>query len=159
MRILVFGATGQVATALARAGAARHMRIDCLGRDQADLGDLGRIARAIAETPAAVVINAAAYTAVDRAESEAETAFAINAEAPAAMAAAAAARGLPFLHISTDYVFPGTGQRPWREDDPTDPLGVYGSSKRAGELAVAAAGGAYVILRTAWVFSPTAPIS
>jgi dTDP-4-dehydrorhamnose reductase len=99
------------------------------------------------------VINAAAYTAVDRAEEELELAHAVNAAAPGAMAEAATARGLPFLHVSTDYVFDGTPGRPWREDDPTGPLGAYGRSKLAGEQAVAAAGGPHVVLRTSWVFS------
>ena len=107
----------------------------------------------MAEAEAEVVINAAAYTAVDRAEAEPELAHAVNAAAPGAMARAAAARGLPFLHVSTDYVFDGAPGRPWREHDPTGPLGVYGASKLAGERAVAEAGGPHLILRTAWVFS------
>ncbi len=100
-----------------------------------------------------VVVNAAAYTAVDRAEDEPALAHAVNAAAPGAMAAAAAARGIPFLHVSTDYVLDGSPGRAWREDDPTGPLSVYGASKLAGERAIAAAGPDHVILRTAWVFS------
>ena len=99
------------------------------------------------------MINAAAYTAVDRAETDAAAAQALNAEAPARMAAAAAARGIPFLHVSTDYVFDGTGTAPWTPAAPTGPLGVYGRTKRAGEIGVAAAGGCFAILRTSWVFS------
>ena len=99
------------------------------------------------------MINAAAYTAVDRAEQEEALATRINAAAPAAMAQACAARGIPFLHVSTDYVFDGSGDRPWREDDPVGPLNAYGRSKLAGEAAVRAAGGRHVILRTSWVFS------
>ncbi len=149
MRLLVFGTTGQVARELAR------LRPDAtfLGRDRADLADPAACAAAVAAAGADAVINAAAYTAVDQAESDAATARTVNAEAPGAMARAAAARGLPFLHVSTDYVFDGSGTRPWREDDPVAPLGVYGATKLAGEQAVAAAGGPHVILRTAWVFS------
>jgi len=149
MRALVFGQTGQVARELAR------LLPDALflGRTRADLTDPAACAAAIAGTQADVVINAAAYTAVDRAESDVATAMAVNAAAPAAMAVAAAARGLPFLHISTDYVFDGSGTRPWQPGDATGPLGVYGQSKLAGEEAVRAAGGVHVILRTSWVFS------
>jgi dTDP-4-dehydrorhamnose reductase len=153
MRLLVFGRSGQVATELARAAAAQGLALTALGRAEADLADPEACARAVAETQADAVINAAAHTAVDRAEAEPELARAVNAAAPGAMARAAAARGLPFLHVSTDYVFDGTPGRPWREDDPTGPLGVYGASKLAGERAIAAAGGPHVILRTAWVFS------
>lgn len=99
------------------------------------------------------MINTAAYTAVDAAESDRETAHLVNAAAPGAMAEAAARRGIPFLHVSTDYVFDGTGTRSWREDDPTAPLGAYGASKLDGEGLIAAAAGPHVILRTSWVFS------
>ncbi|MEL7451730.1 MAG: sugar nucleotide-binding protein, partial [Pseudomonadota bacterium] len=104
-------------------------------------------------TEADAVINAAAYTAVDRAEEDEAHATLINGEAPGAMARAAAAKGVPFLHISTDYVFDGAKDGAWSEDDPTAPLGAYGRSKLKGEEAVRAAGGGPVILRTAWVFS------
>lgn len=124
-----------------------------LGRDRADLTDPAACAAAIAAAEADIVINAAAYTAVDQAEGDPVTARLVNAVAPGAMAQAAAARGLPFLHVSTDYVFDGAGHRPWREDDPTAPLGIYGATKLEGEGLVAAAGGPHVILRTAWVFS------
>nr|WP_110549058.1 dTDP-4-dehydrorhamnose reductase [Yoonia vestfoldensis] len=152
MHVLVFGQTGQVATALAQQTCA-DITITCLGRDRADLTDPAACAAIIAQTHADVVINAAAYTAVDRAESEPDLARAINATAPAAMARACAARKIPFLHISTDYVFGGSGSRPWQVDDPTGPLGIYGQTKLAGEDAVRAAAGAHVILRTSWVFS------
>ncbi|WP_424176534.1 dTDP-4-dehydrorhamnose reductase [Yoonia sp. TsM2_T14_4] len=152
MHVLVFGQTGQVATALAQQTCA-DITITCLGRDRADLTDTAACAAIIAQTHADVVINAAAYTAVDRAESEPDLARAINATAPAAMARACAARKIPFLHISTDYVFGGSGSRPWQVDDPTGPLGIYGQTKLAGEDAVRAAAGAHVILRTSWVFS------
>ena len=153
MRALVFGATGQVARELARTAANHGVDAVFLGRTAADLADPGTCARAIHAALADVVVNAAAYTAVDRAEDEPELARLVNAEAPRVMAAAAAAKGVPFLHVSTDYVFDGAPGRPWREEDPTGPLGAYGASKLAGERAVAAAGGDSVILRTAWVFS------
>jgi dTDP-4-dehydrorhamnose reductase len=153
MRVLVFGETGQVARELARRAPGHGASLETLGRARADLADPEACAAAVAGAEADVVINAAAYTAVDRAESEPDLAAAVNAEAPGAMARAAAARGLPFLHVSTDYVFDGTPGRPWREDDPTGPLGVYGATKLAGEAATAAAGGPHAILRTSWVFS------
>ena len=151
MRTLIFGATGQVARELARV--APMGGVVALGRAEADLADPAACAAAIGAYDVDVVINAAAYTAVDQAEDEPGRAQAINAEAPGAMARAAAAKGIPFLHVSTDYVFDGAPGRAWREEDATAPLGVYGASKRAGEAAVLAAGGDAVILRTAWVFS------
>ncbi|PZQ49493.1 MAG: dTDP-4-dehydrorhamnose reductase [Rhodovulum sulfidophilum] len=152
MRALIFGTTGQVARELART-APPGVEILAFGRAEADLSDPAACAAAVAARDADVVINAAAYTAVDQAEDEPGLAHAINAEAPGAMARAAAAKGVPFLHVSTDYVFDGAPGRAWREDDPTGPLGAYGASKLAGEQAVAQAGGDHVILRTAWVFS------
>lgn len=147
MRILVFGRTGQVATELAR----RMPGAVFLGRDQADLSDPAACAAAILAHPADVVINAAAWTAVDRAEAEEAAATVVNGAAPAAMARACAARGVPFLHISTDYVFDGAGDAPFAPDDPTGPLGAYGRSKLAGEVGVREAGGPHLILRTSWV--------
>ena len=153
MKALVFGRTGQVATELQIQAPGRGIALVVLGRDEADLSQPAACAAAIAATDADVVINAAAHTAVDRAESEEDLALAINGSAPTAMAAAAAARGLPFLHVSTDYVFAGTGTTPWKPTDPTGPLGAYGRTKLAGEQGVAAAGGPFAILRTSWVFS------
>jgi dTDP-4-dehydrorhamnose reductase len=152
MRVLVFGQTGQVATELARQ-AGPDIAMTCLGRDRADLSDPAACAALITASDADVVINAAAYTAVDRAETEESLATTINGTAPGAMARACAARGIPFLHVSTDYVFDGTGTRPWQPDDATGPLGAYGRSKLLGEQAVRAAGGPHAILRTSWVFS------
>lgn len=146
----MFGKTGQVATEIQRRAGA-GVKVSALGRDEADLTNAAGCAGIVAASDAEIVINAAAYTAVDNAEDDLGAAMDINAEAPATMARAAAAKGLPFLHISTDYVFDGRGDRPWREDDPTAPLGAYGRSKLAGEEGVTAAGGAHVILRTAWV--------
>jgi dTDP-4-dehydrorhamnose reductase len=150
MRLLVFGRTGQVATELGRL-AGPGLEIAALGREEADLSDPDACAAAVRAADAHAVVNAAAYTAVDRAESEEELATTINGAAPGAMARAAAERDIPFLHVSTDYVFDGAKAAPWVEDDPPAPLGAYGRSKLAGERAVALAGGRHVILRTAWV--------
>lgn len=149
MKILVFGATGQVATELRRQAPGATF----LSRAEADLADPAACAAAIAATDADVVINAAAHTAVDRAETEEDLATVINGAAPTAMAQAAAARGIPFLHVSTDYVFPGDGTAAWTPSDATGPLGAYGRSKLAGEQGIVAVGGTYAILRTSWVFS------
>ena len=148
MRIAVFGRTGQVARELARGEA-----VTCLGREVADFADPDAVRRAAAQVEADVIVNAVAYTAVDRAESEEKIARTVNAASVGALAEVAAERGLPFVHISTDYVFDGSGDRPWRPDDPVGPLGAYGRTKLAGERAVQAAGGAHAILRTSWVFS------
>ena len=150
LRLLVFGRTGQVATELMRL-AGPNLLMTALGRDEADLADPEACAAAVRGAEADAVVNAAAYTAVDRAEAEEDLATVINGAAPGAMARAAAARGLPFLHISTDYVFDGRKDGAWTEDDPPAPLGAYGRSKLAGERAVGQAGGPHVILRTAWV--------
>lgn len=150
MRVLVFGETGQVARELARRmpdGVSARF----LGRDKADLMNPDACAAAIADCD--VVINAAAWTAVDKAETEEAMATVVNGDAPAAMARACAAQGLPFLHISTDYVFDGTGDQPFGVAHPTAPLGAYGRSKLAGEQGVLAAGGNALILRTSWVVS------
>ncbi|MGB7318914.1 MAG: dTDP-4-dehydrorhamnose reductase, partial [Planktotalea sp.] len=148
MRVLVFGKTGQVARALQRFDG-----VTALPRAEVDLSDPTACAAIIAGTDADVIINAAAYTGVDTAETDSYMAFRVNSEAPTAMATAAAKRALPFLHVSTDYVFDGSGAQPWRENDPTGPLGVYGASKLAGEQGVRAAGGPLAILRTSWVVS------
>ena len=152
VKIQIFGCTGQVATELARC-CPTDIQATFLGRDQADLSDPATCAAIIEATNADVVINAAAYTSVDKAEEEETLATVVNGDAPAAMAEAAAKRNLPFLHISSDYVFDGSGERPFAPDHPTAPLGVYGRSKLKGEAAVLEAGGPYAILRTSWVFS------
>lgn len=152
MKLLVIGRTGQLATELAARGT-DDLRITCLGREAADLTDPAACAAVVAAADADAVINAAAYTAVDRAESEEPTALLVNGESPAAMARAAAAGGLPFLHVSTDYVFAGGGTQPWQPDAPVGPLGAYGRTKLAGEEGVRSAGGPHAILRTSWVFS------
>ena len=149
MSILVFGQTGQVAHELQRTVKGATY----LGRAQVDLSDPEACATAIAAHAPRAVINAAAYTAVDRAEEEEDFATVINGEAPAAMARACAALGIPLVHISTDYVFDGQGTAAWSPEDPVNPINAYGRSKLAGERGVVAAGGAHVILRTSWVFS------
>jgi dTDP-4-dehydrorhamnose reductase len=146
----MFGRTGQVATEILRR-AGPGLAIEALGREEADFADPVACAARVAAGDFDAVVNAVAWTAVDRAEAEETAAAVVNAETPGAIAAACAARGAPFLHISTDYVFDGSGDRPWREDDPPAPLGAYGRTKLAGERLVAAAGGPHAILRTSWV--------
>jgi len=150
--LLVVGRTGQLAQALIE-GAPQGMGLVALGRDELDLADEAAIDRAIASWRPRLVVNAAAYTAVDKAEAEEAAATAVNGSGPGRLAAAAAALGAPLIHVSTDYVFDGTLDRPYRESDPVAPLGAYGRSKLAGERAVAAANAAHVILRTAWLYS------
>ena len=150
MKLMVFGRTGQVATELARR-LPDGVRARFLGRDQADLMDPAACAAQVGDCDA--VINAAAWTAVDKAESDEAAATVVNGDAPTAMARACVAQGLPFLHLSTDYVFDGAGDRPFRPDHPTAPLGAYGRSKLAGEQGIRAAGGTHLILRTSWVVS------
>lgn len=153
MKILVFGATGQVAREITLEAAAQGIMLEQHGREAADFSDPDACAQIVAATDADAVINAVAYTAVDRAEEEEALALTVNAHTPAAIARACAARGLPLVHLSTDYVFDGAGDAPFAPDHPTAPLGVYGRSKLAGEQAVRAAGGVHAILRTSWVVS------
>ena len=151
--ILVLGRNGQVARELDRLGAPEGFQLVFAGREDFDLS-AGADPAALLETHAPVaVINAAAYTAVDKAESESDAAFRLNRDVPAAIARACAERGVPFVHFSTDYVFDGRKSAPYLEDDPIGPTGVYGRSKAEGEAAVTAAGGRHAILRTSWVYS------
>ncbi len=152
LKILMFGATGQVAREVLRL-ADPNVKVIALDRKQADLLKPDQCAARISEIDADVVLNAASYTAVDRAESEQDLALKINAESPAAMARAAAKKDFPFLHISSDYVYDGTGDSPHIESKEARPLGVYGTTKLAGDRAVVEVAGAYAILRTSWVFS------
>ena len=122
-------------------------------RNELDLAQPAQIAAALDRIGPDLIVNAAAYTAVDRAEDEKELAFRVNAEAPGVIARWAAARNVPVIHFSTDYVFDGRGTRPWREDDMPKPLSVYGASKQAGDDAVRAAGGSHLIVRTSWVYA------
>jgi dTDP-4-dehydrorhamnose reductase len=146
--LLVFGRTGQVARELQQLAP-----VLALGRDAADLAQPGACAAAIHTHRPRAVINAAAYTAVDRAEEDEPLATAINGTAPAEMALACAALNIPLVHISTDYVFPGTGHSPWAPGDTTRPANAYGCSKWAGEEGIRASGCTHAILRTSWVFS------
>jgi dTDP-4-dehydrorhamnose reductase len=155
MRILVAGGTGQLAQSLIEASAQRvGWELTAVGRPALDLHAPLSLARAIAAVRPHVVVNAAAYTAVDRAESEPDLAFAINRDGAGALAKAAADHGLPIVHISTDYVFDGRKPGSYVESDGTAPQGIYGRSKLAGEEQVAAANPRSIILRTAWVYSP-----
>jgi len=151
MNILVFGETGQLARELARRGGGDQMTF--LGRDRADFADPAACAARVTESGADAVINAVAYTGVDTAETHEALATTINATTPGAIALACAARGLPLVHVSTDYVFDGAGDAPFAPDHAAAPLGAYGRSKLAGEVAVRAAGGVHAILRTSWVVS------
>jgi dTDP-4-dehydrorhamnose reductase len=154
MRIIVVGKEGQVARALAERARAHGAQAVLVGRPKLDLADPSGIEDALIETGGDVIVNAAAYTAVDQAESDPELAEAINGIGAGVVAGAATAMNVPVIHLSTDYVFDGTADRPYREDDPVSPLGAYGASKLLGEEAVAAEAENHVILRTAWVYSP-----
>lgn len=148
-RIAVLGANGQIGSALV---AQLGERAIPLTRPQADLANPDSLAAVLDALQPDAVINAAAYTAVDKAESEPDAAFAANADSPAALARWCAAHDVPFVHYSTDYVFDGSGEAPWSEADHTHPQNTYGESKRAGENAVIADGGKYLIFRTSWVY-------
>lgn len=155
MRVLVTGRNGQVARALAER-AARRKDIELLfaGRPEFDLADEARIATAVDRARPDLIVNAAAYTAVDKAEDEPEAAEAINARGPALLARAARAAGARLIQLSTDYVFDGSASEPYREDAQIRPLGVYGRTKAAGEEAVRAECPDHLIVRTSWVYSP-----
>ncbi|MEM9710243.1 MAG: dTDP-4-dehydrorhamnose reductase [Pseudomonadota bacterium] len=152
MKIAVFGKNGQVATELARR-VPGGMEIRSIGRDEVDFAKPDQVHKAAETLEAEAIINAAAYTAVDQAEDEEELANLINGTSVSTLAAVAAQRNIPFVHLSTDYVFDGSGQGPRRPDGLTRPLGAYGRSKLLGEKGITAAKGPHVILRTAWVFS------
>lgn len=155
MRLLITGSHGQVARAFIDvAPAAPDIEACAIGRPGLDICNSPTIERALSDIKPDVVINTAAYTAVDDAEGEAERAMALNRDGAAMLAAAAAKRGTPIIHLSTDYVFDGTKPAPYVEDDATAPTSVYGATKLAGEHAVAAANPKHIILRTAWVYSP-----
>lgn len=161
MKVLVLGANGQVGHELRRSlapmgeivAATRSGTLPDGGAcEVADFDEPESLAGLVGRIAPAAVVNAAAYTAVDKAEDDVEAAFRANADAPGMLARACALQGIPFIHYSTDYVFDGQGSQPYREGDPTAPLGVYGASKLAGEDAVRAAGGRHLILRTAWAY-------
>ncbi len=152
MKILLIGRHGQVAQALQRSLAPLG-DLGVLGSEQLDLQDVAAIRREVRAQRPTLIINAAAHTAVDLAQSESDQAFAINATAPGVLAEEAAALGAPLIHYSTDYVFDGSKPLPYQESDAPKPLGVYGQSKLAGERAIQALGGQHLILRTSWVYS------
>lgn len=155
MRLLVAGAQGQLARAMIElAPSATDVTAFALGRPALDLTAPASVLKTLADFKPDVIVNAAAYTAVDKAESEPDAAMALNADGPARLAEAADKMGAILIHVSTDYVFDGTKPTPYVEDDPTAPLGAYGRSKLAGEEAVRAATARHIILRTAWVHSP-----
>lgn len=153
MRILITGAIGQVGQELCLYPWPRGVEIVATTRDQLDLANTDAIEAFIANGSFDAVINPAAYTAVDKAESDLATAWRVNALAAAALAAATRKAGIPLLHVSTDYVFDGSKEGAYDEGDPIDPVGVYGASKAAGELAVRTGNPRHIILRTSWVFS------
>jgi len=154
MRLIVTGTQGQVAPSLLERALVHGVEVKLVGRPELDLTDERSVADGLAGWPADAVVNAAAYTAVDRAETEEDLATSVNGAGAGFVAAAARRLGVPVIHISTDYVFDGSLDRPYREDDPPAPIGAYGRSKLAGERAVAAANPNSAILRTAWVYSP-----
>ena len=154
-RYLVTGTQGQVALSLAARAASRtDIEIMAVGRPELDLADPASIAATVSQIAPDLIISAAAYTAVDQAQSEEALAFAINADGPAALAQAASSRGIPLVHLSTDYVFSGAKTTPYVETDDTRPTNVYGRSKLEGEKRVLAASPDIAVLRTAWVYSP-----
>jgi dTDP-4-dehydrorhamnose reductase len=150
--ILVFGAQGQLGRELVDLATSRGVAIAGLGRTEADIADPAAIAAAIARVGPRLIVNAAAYTAVDRAEADEPGARRGNVEGPRALAMAAQAAGVPLVHFSTDYVFDGTKRGAYLESDPIAPLGVYGRTKAEGEAAVRAAASRHVIVRTSWVY-------
>ncbi|MBD9455597.1 dTDP-4-dehydrorhamnose reductase [Rhizobium sp. RHZ02] len=154
MRIAVTGKQGQVVSALLERGSVAGVEIVAVGRPELDLVDRASIRAVFSQIKPDVIVSAAAYTAVDKAESEEELAFVVNAEGPTAIAEVAKGLGIPIMHLSTDYVFSGDKQGLYVETDATGPVSAYGRSKLAGEQGIAAANPNHVILRTAWVYSP-----
>lgn len=153
MRILVIGQKGQLGTELMKAPWPSGVHVQSVGQEDLDLSQLDAVERFIAGDASDVVVNAAAYTAVDKAESEPELAFVINRDAPGVLAQSCASRSVPFIHVSTDYVFDGSKAEPYVEEDPIAPINTYGESKAAGEEAVRTANEQHLILRTSWLYS------
>ena len=152
--ILVAGKSGQLARCLLDSTVLHDVPMVAVGRPELDLENGEGIDRVMAAVEPSAIVNAAAYTAVDRAEAESERAFAVNCDGATLLAAGAARRGIPFIQISTDYVFDGSKRSPYREDDVPAPQNVYGSSKLAGEIAVLKACPSAAVIRTSWVYSP-----
>jgi dTDP-4-dehydrorhamnose reductase len=154
MKLLLLGAAGQVGRELCRISWPAGTALLALDRPDIDIADRDAVFAAVARERPDIIVNTAAYTAVDRAESEPDAAWAANCAGPGNLAAACRERAVPLIHMSTDYVYDGTKTGPYREDDPVNPLGVYGKSKEAGDRAAREALPEHVILRTAWVYSP-----
>jgi len=154
VKLLCIGKSGQVARALADRSAYSAVDVVCLGRPELDLLQVDTVAAALDREAPSVIVNAAAFTAVDAAETQQDAAFELNSAAVRRLSVLCATREIPLIHLSTDYVFDGGGEDAWRETDPTGPLSVYGASKLAGEEAVRAELDQNIILRTAWVYSP-----
>jgi len=154
VKVLIMGANGQLGRAL-QATAPAGAEIVALDRGALDIGDADAVAASVTSVAPDLIVNAAAYTAVDKAESDVAAALRINGEGPGHLAAAAVAAGARFVHVSTDFVFDGSSGTPYLPDHPTDPLGVYGASKLAGEQAARAACPEALIVRTAWVYGVT----
>ena len=152
-RILIFGSAGQLGRELQRSFSGTA-EIVCGDRKSADLSNADQVRELVRTAQPDLILNAAAYTAVDRAESEPELAMAINAQAPRILAEEAHRRNILLVHFSTDYVFDGSKQGPWVETDQTNPLNLYGVSKLAGEQAIQNVGGKHLIFRTSWVYGP-----
>lgn len=155
MKLVVTGGRGQLGRAVNRRGAAAGHAVIAVDLPELDLRDIAAIARVLDDARPDLVINAAAYTAVDRAETERELAFAVNADGAGNVARACRVRGVACVHVSTDYVFDGTATAPYREDDPRAPLGVYGASKAAGEQLAIELGA--IVVRTSWLFGDGGP--
>jgi len=153
LKILVTGAAGQLGRCLIEQGTMEDLDIDDYGRNMLDITNLDGVRSVVKNSNPDAVINAAAYTAVDKAESEPEQAFAVNEQGSKNLAIACSEADIPLIHVSTDYVFSGTASVAYREDDPVDPQGVYGVSKLAGERAVLEHCHKYIIVRAAWVYS------
>ncbi len=153
MKVLIAGRSGQLATELARARWPEGTELTLKGRPELDVADETSVASNVRKADPDLIINAAAYTFVDRAEEERELAFAVNRDGPRYLAQQAEHRGIPIVHVSTDYVFSGRSERPWREEDPAAPASVYGLSKLEGERAIRAATARHAIMRSSWVFA------
>ena len=152
MKVLVIGANGQLGWELCRRGEKQGFDIVALDLPDFDITEPSTVKKAVSQTGVSLVINASAYTAVDKAESESELAFAVNRDGPAYIASSCAEIGIPLIHISTDYVFNGNKKGPYLETEPISPLGVYGKSKAAGETEVRNHLKEHIILRTAWLY-------